>query len=167
MRSAVIILLNLSLCMSAVACGVPQGSSTKSVAEQEIRAALCEIDQQAYGLAQKRIERLLQSDPANLDARKVLLGILAAQIKPGETLLVLGAALLIGVVRELGVGAPTQPGRAAGFYLPATPDVFDQIHMMVHVRGDPMTLRGLYAITPDDADAALPRAGSHRRWPPG
>jgi predicted lysophospholipase L1 biosynthesis ABC-type transport system permease subunit len=44
-------------------------------------------------------------------------------------------------VRELGVGAPTQPGRAAGFYLPATPDLFDQIHMMVHVRGgDPMTL---------------------------
>jgi predicted permease len=48
---------------------------------------------------------------------------------------------VIGVVRELGVGAPTQAGRAAGFYIPGTPDVFDQIHMMVHVRGgDPMTL---------------------------
>ncbi len=48
---------------------------------------------------------------------------------------------VIGVVRELGVGAPTQPGRAAGFYLPRTPDLFDLIHMMVHVRGgDPMTL---------------------------
>jgi putative ABC transport system permease protein len=48
---------------------------------------------------------------------------------------------VIGVVRELGAGAPTQPGRAAGFYLPGTPDLFDQIHMMVHVRGaDPMTL---------------------------
>ena len=48
---------------------------------------------------------------------------------------------VIGVVRELGVGAPTQPGRAAGFYIPGTPDLFDQIHMMVHVRGgDPMTL---------------------------
>jgi hypothetical protein len=48
---------------------------------------------------------------------------------------------IIGVVRELGAGAPTQAGRAAGFYLPATPDLFDQIHMMVHVRGgDPMTL---------------------------
>jgi putative ABC transport system permease protein len=48
---------------------------------------------------------------------------------------------VIGVVRELGVGAPTQPGRAAGFYLPGTPDRFDQIQMMVHVRGgDPMTL---------------------------
>jgi hypothetical protein len=48
---------------------------------------------------------------------------------------------VIGVVRELGVGAPTQKGRAAGFYIPATPDLFDQIHMLVHVRGgDPMTL---------------------------
>ena len=48
---------------------------------------------------------------------------------------------VIGVVRELGAGAPTQRGRAAGFYLPGTPDLFDQIHMMVHVRGgDPMTL---------------------------
>jgi predicted permease len=48
---------------------------------------------------------------------------------------------VIGVVRELGVGAPTQPGRAAGFYIPGTPDLFDQIQMMVHVRGgDPMTL---------------------------
>jgi predicted permease len=48
---------------------------------------------------------------------------------------------VIGVVRELGAGAPTQPGRAAGFYLPGTPDLFDQVHMMVHVRGgDPMTL---------------------------
>ncbi len=48
---------------------------------------------------------------------------------------------VIGVVRDLGTGAPTQAGRAAGFYIPATPDLFDQIHMMVHVRGgDPMTL---------------------------
>jgi predicted permease len=48
---------------------------------------------------------------------------------------------VIGVVRELGVGSPEQPGRAAGFYIPATPDLFDQIHMLVHVRGgDPMTL---------------------------
>jgi hypothetical protein len=31
------------------------------------------------------MERLLQSNPADLNARKVLLGILAAQIKPGDT----------------------------------------------------------------------------------
>ena len=57
---------------------------------------------------------------------------------------------VIGVVRELGVGAPTQAGRAAGFYIPGTPDVFDQIHMMVHVRGgDPM------ALAPQVRDAAM------------
>ena len=48
---------------------------------------------------------------------------------------------VIGVVPELGAGAPTTRGRAAGFYVPGTPDLFDQVHMMVHVRGgDPMTL---------------------------
>ena len=48
---------------------------------------------------------------------------------------------VIGVVRELGADAPSQDGRAAGFYIPATPDMFDRIHMMVHVGGgDPMTL---------------------------
>ena len=48
---------------------------------------------------------------------------------------------VIGVVRELGAGAPTTPGRAAGFYIPVTPERFDRIQMLVHVRGgDPMTL---------------------------
>ena len=48
---------------------------------------------------------------------------------------------VVGVVRELGVGAPTRPGRAAGFYLPGTPNLFDQVHMLLHARGgDPMSL---------------------------
>jgi hypothetical protein len=48
---------------------------------------------------------------------------------------------VIGVVADLGVGSATRPGRAAGFYLPGTPDLFDEIHMLVHVRGgDPMAL---------------------------
>jgi predicted permease len=47
---------------------------------------------------------------------------------------------VVGVVRELGVGSPSQRGRAAGFYLPTTPDRLDQPYMMIHVRGDPMTL---------------------------
>ncbi|HET9370716.1 MAG TPA: ABC transporter permease [Vicinamibacterales bacterium] len=56
---------------------------------------------------------------------------------------------VVGVVRDLGVGTPTERGRAAGFYLPATPDRFDQVHMMVHVRGgDPL------AIAPKLRDAA-------------
>ena len=48
---------------------------------------------------------------------------------------------VIGVVPELGAGSPMLPWRAAGFYLPVTPDRFDQVHMMVRVRsGDPMTV---------------------------
>ena len=47
---------------------------------------------------------------------------------------------VVGVVKELGMGTPMRKGRAAGLYLPATPDRFDQVYMMAHVRGDPMTL---------------------------
>lgn len=48
---------------------------------------------------------------------------------------------IIGVVPELGLGAPTRKGRAAGLYIPATPNLFVQIQMMVHVPGgDPLTL---------------------------
>jgi len=46
---------------------------------------------------------------------------------------------VVGVVKELGMGAPTRQGRAAGLYLPATPDRFDKVYMMMHLRGDPMT----------------------------
>lgn len=48
---------------------------------------------------------------------------------------------IVGVVRDLGVGAPTRRGRAAGFYIPSTPDRFDQVYMLVHARGgDPTKL---------------------------
>jgi hypothetical protein len=48
---------------------------------------------------------------------------------------------IVGFVKDLGVGAATMRGRAAGFYIPGTPDLFDRIYMMVHVGGDdPMTL---------------------------
>jgi putative ABC transport system permease protein len=51
---------------------------------------------------------------------------------------------VVGVVPDLGVGAPTRPGRAAGLYLAATPDRFDQVHMLVHVAGgDPLRLAPL------------------------
>ena len=70
--------------------------------------------------------------------------------KPGEWYEV------IGVVPELGVGAPTQQGRAAGLYLPVTPDRFDQVHMMVHASGgDPMTLAPQVREAAMDIDPAL------------
>ena len=46
---------------------------------------------------------------------------------------------IVGVIRDLGAGTPVSKGRAAGYYLPATPDLFDEVYLMVHVRaGDPM-----------------------------
>jgi predicted permease len=47
---------------------------------------------------------------------------------------------IVGVVKELGMGSPTMTERAAGLYLPATPDRFARVFMMVHVRADPMSL---------------------------
>jgi putative ABC transport system permease protein len=47
---------------------------------------------------------------------------------------------IVGVVKELGMGAATQHGRAAGLYLPAIPGSGGPINMIVHVRGEPMSL---------------------------
>ncbi|HVL69418.1 MAG TPA: ABC transporter permease [Vicinamibacterales bacterium] len=45
---------------------------------------------------------------------------------------------IVGVVKDLGMGTPTRPGRAAGLYLPSSPDGLDEVQMMVHVPGDPL-----------------------------
>jgi predicted permease len=47
---------------------------------------------------------------------------------------------IVGVVKDLGMGSPLDKQRGAGLYLPATPDRFGQVYMIVHGRGDPMTL---------------------------
>lgn len=83
MKGTLIMLLNLFLCTTACRA-VPRQDSAKNSAEQEIRAALCEIDQHSYAAAQQRVERLLQADSKNVYARKLLLGILARQIKPDD-----------------------------------------------------------------------------------
>ncbi len=36
------------------------------------------------------------------------------------------------------MGAPTRVGRAAGLYLPSSPDRLGRVYMMVHLRGDPL-----------------------------
>jgi len=47
---------------------------------------------------------------------------------------------IVGVVKDLGMGSPLAKERGAGLYLPATPDRLDGAFMIVHGRGDPMTL---------------------------
>jgi hypothetical protein len=61
----------------------PQDTATSSV-EQEIRAAFCELDSHAYDAANKRLQRLLQSNPNNAEVQKLILAVLARQIKPGD-----------------------------------------------------------------------------------
>ena len=46
---------------------------------------------------------------------------------------------IVGVVNELGMGTPTQRGRAAGMYLPAVPGSTQPLNIVVHVQGDPMS----------------------------
>ena len=46
---------------------------------------------------------------------------------------------IVGVVKELGMGAPTRVGRAAGLYLPSSPERLGRVYMMVHLRTDPLT----------------------------
>src|SRR4029434_10347730 len=46
---------------------------------------------------------------------------------------------IVGVVKDLGMGSPMAKDRGAGLYLPATPDRFNQVIMLVYGRGDPMT----------------------------
>lgn len=54
---------------------------------------------------------------------------------------------IVGVVKELGMGAPHRVGRAAGLYLPSKPEDLNRVHLLMHLRGDPLdfapTLRAL------------------------
>ncbi len=48
---------------------------------------------------------------------------------------------VVGLVGNLDSGVPYRKGPFAGFYLPSTPERFDDLHMMIRVRGgDPMTV---------------------------
>jgi len=68
----------------AGAQSVPSGqAATENSAEHEIHAALCDIDKGDYASAEKKLERLLQSDSKNIYAQKLLPSTLAAQIKIG------------------------------------------------------------------------------------
>jgi predicted permease len=45
---------------------------------------------------------------------------------------------IVGVVKDLGMGTPTRVGRAAGLYLPSSPERFGRVYLMVHLRADPL-----------------------------
>jgi hypothetical protein len=86
MNMILILLIQAAVLLPGTVASNParQQDSAKSPLEQEIRAALCELDSQAYDAASKRLQRLLQSDPNNADVQKLILAVLARQIKPGD-----------------------------------------------------------------------------------
>ncbi len=47
---------------------------------------------------------------------------------------------IVGVVKDLGMMYPTHRRRAAGLYFPADPAMTGPLHLMVHVKDDPMSL---------------------------
>jgi hypothetical protein len=82
MRNSLVVAAILLLCAQASPQTLPSGQvATKNSAD--IRAALCDMDQGNYTAAEKKLERLLQSDPKNIYAQKLLPSTLAAQIKIG------------------------------------------------------------------------------------
>jgi putative ABC transport system permease protein len=62
---------------------------------------------------------------------------------------------IVGVVNELGMGAPTQRGRAAGFYLPTAPGSAGPLNVVVHTRGDPLSLAPRLRAVATAVDPAL------------
>jgi putative ABC transport system permease protein len=47
---------------------------------------------------------------------------------------------IVGVVKDLGMSAPTDKQRASGLYLPTPPQGLSQVYMLVHAKGDPLAM---------------------------
>jgi predicted permease len=47
---------------------------------------------------------------------------------------------IVGVVKELGMGSPFEKGRASGLYLPTPPASLNNVYMLVHANGDPLSI---------------------------
>ena len=62
---------------------------------------------------------------------------------------------IVGVVGELGMGAATQRGRAAGLDLPQPPGGAGPLNVVVHARGDPLALAPRLRALAASADPAL------------
>jgi hypothetical protein len=79
--AAAILLLCVPTCARRL---LPGQSSTKNSVELEIRAALCDMDRRDFAPAQRKLEQVLQADPRNIYAQKLLASALASEIKIGE-----------------------------------------------------------------------------------
>ena len=69
---------------------------------------------------------------------------------------------IVGVVKDLGMSSPFRVARASGLYLPARPERLDQVHMMVHLRGDPLAFAPQLREIAMAVDPALRLSGVQR-----
>jgi len=83
MRATLSTLTLILICVHACARHQAQ-NAPKISTEQQIWAALCDLEKGDPINAQKKIEAVLKSDPENFYARKVFLCILERRIKPGD-----------------------------------------------------------------------------------
>jgi predicted permease len=69
---------------------------------------------------------------------------------------------IVGVVKDLGMTGAGEDGRAAGLYLPGTPGSGFPPHMVIHARGDPMTLAPRVRAIAGSLDPTLRLSGFQR-----
>jgi predicted permease len=62
---------------------------------------------------------------------------------------------IVGVVQELGLGAPYRVGRAAGLYLPSSPERLSRVYLMIHLLGDPTTFASTLRAIGTSVDPSL------------
>jgi ABC-type antimicrobial peptide transport system permease subunit len=68
----------------------------------------------------------------------------------------------VGVVKDLGVGFMLQRGRAAGLYFPAAPSSGTPVNMIVHVKGDPLSMAPAVRTIANAADVNIRLSGFSR-----
>jgi putative ABC transport system permease protein len=69
---------------------------------------------------------------------------------------------IVGVVTDLDLGSPNRKDRAAGFYMPAPAERFSEVYMLVHARGEPMTLAPKVREIAETVDPTLRLSGFQR-----
>ncbi len=77
------------VCFCSLSCSSQPAKENRttgeSLTEQDIRAAVCDIENKNYSNAQKMLEKVLKQEPQNIYAQRLLPGVLADQIKNDDT----------------------------------------------------------------------------------
>jgi hypothetical protein len=83
MKRILVSLIPISVLL--IGCAIARPTNAVKSTEQEIRAALCELERNDFVNSQNTIRTVLKSEPENVYAHKILLGILTRVIKFGDS----------------------------------------------------------------------------------